>query len=63
LLLGKLSTCLLEVILGGDNVMIDSKVWNKVVLIMLIHIGLKLLWSCCFGLEAFWEVSTITSRD
>jgi hypothetical protein len=43
--------------------MVDSKVWNEVVFIVLIHISLELLVSCSLGLEASWEVSTVTGRD
>jgi hypothetical protein len=49
------STGLLEVVLGGDNVMIDTKVWDEVVFVMLVHIGLELLIGSGLGSEAFWE--------
>jgi hypothetical protein len=61
--LHELSTSLLEVVLGGDNVMIDSKVWYKIVFVVLVHIGLKFLISGSLGFEAFWEVSTVASWD
>jgi len=63
LFLSKLSTSLSEVVLGGNDVMVDSKVWNEVVLVMFIHISLELLVSCSLSLEASWEVSTVTGRD
>jgi len=63
LLLSKLSTGLLEVVLGGDNIMINTEVWYKVVFVVLVHISLKLLVSGGLCLEAFWEVSTVASWD
>jgi len=62
-LLSQFATSLFEVILSGNNVMIDSKVWNEVVFIMLIHISLEFLFSGGLSLKAFWEVSAITSWD
>jgi len=43
--------------------MVDSKVWNEVILVVLIHISLELLVSSSLGLEASWEVSTVAGRD
>ena len=63
LLLSKLSTSLSIVILSGDNVVINTKVWYEVVFIMLVHIGLEFLISSSFGLQAFWEVGTIACWD
>jgi hypothetical protein len=57
LFLSKLSTSLSKVILGGNNVMINTKVWNEVVFVVLIHISLELLVSGSLGFQAFWEVS------
>jgi hypothetical protein len=57
LLLSKLSTSLSKVVLGGNNVMINTKVWNEVVFVVLIHISLELLVSSGLGFQAFWEVS------
>jgi hypothetical protein len=61
--LGKLTTSLLEVVLGGDNIMVDSEVWNEVVFVMLIHVGLELLVSGSLSLKAFWEIGTVASWD
>jgi hypothetical protein len=57
LLLSKLSTSLSKVVLGGNNVMINTKVWNEVVFVVLVHISLELLVSGSLGFQAFWEVS------
>jgi hypothetical protein len=61
LLLSKLSTGLLKVVLSGNNVMINSKVWNEVVFVMLIHISLEFLISSSLSFQASWEVSTVAS--
>jgi hypothetical protein len=63
LFLSKLSTSLSEVVLGGNDVVVDSKVWNEVVLVVFIHISLELLVSSGLGLEASGEVSTVAGRD
>jgi hypothetical protein len=57
LLLDKLSASLSVVVLCGDDIVINSKVWHKVVLVVFVHISLELLWSSGFGLQTFWEVS------
>jgi hypothetical protein len=62
-LLSKLSTCLLKVVLGGDDVVINSKVWNEIVFIMLVHVSLEFLVSSGLGLQTSWEVSTVASWD
>ena len=59
----KLSSSLSEVVLGGNDVVVDSKVWNEVVLVVFIHISLELLVSSGLGLEASGEVSTVAGRD
>jgi hypothetical protein len=61
--LHKLSTGFLKVVLGCDNIVIDTEIWNKVVLIVLIHVSLELLIGSGLSLEAFWEVSTIAGWD
>jgi len=63
LFLSKLSTSLSEVVLGGNDVMVDSKVWNEVILVMLIHISLELLVSSSLCLEASGEIGTVAGRD
>ena len=63
LFLSKLSSSLSEVVLGSDNIMVDSEVWNEVVLVVFIHISLELLVSSGLGLEASGEVSTVAGRD
>jgi hypothetical protein len=63
LLLGKFTTSLLEVVLGGDDIVVDTEVWYEIVLIMLVHIGLELLVSSGLGLQAFWEISRVASWD
>jgi hypothetical protein len=57
------STGLLEVVLGGNDVMVYTKVWNEVVFVMLVHISLELLVGGSLGLQAFWEVSRVASWD
>jgi hypothetical protein len=57
LFLSKLSSSLLEVILSGDDVVINSKVWDEVVFVVLVHISLKFLVSGSLCFEAFWEIS------
>lgn len=57
LFLSKLSSGLLEVVLSCDDVMINSKVWNEIVFVVLVHVGLELLVSSGLGFQAFWEVS------
>jgi hypothetical protein len=61
--LHKLSTCLLEVVLCGDDIMVNSEVWNEVIFIMLVHISLELLVSSSLSLQTSWEVSRVASRD
>jgi hypothetical protein len=51
------SAGLLEVVLGSDNIMINTEVWYKVIFVMFIHISLELLIGSSLGLKAFWEVS------
>ena len=63
MLLSKLSTSILVVALGGDNVMVNTKVWDKVILWVLVHVFLELLVSSSLGLQTFWEVSTVASWD
>jgi len=63
LFLSKLSSSLSEVVLCGNDVVVDSKVWNEVVLVVFIHISLELLVSSGLGLEASGEVSTVAGRD
>jgi hypothetical protein len=63
LFLSKLTTGLSEVVLGGDDIMVNTEVWNEIVLIVLIHVGLKLLIGGSLGLQAFWEVSTVACWD
>jgi hypothetical protein len=63
LFLSKLSTGLLEVVLSGDNVVINTEVWNKVILIVFVHIGLEFLIGSSLGFQASWEVSTVASWD
>jgi hypothetical protein len=55
--LHKLSTGLLKVVLGGNNVMINTKVWNEVVFVMLVHISLELLVGSSLSFQASWEIS------
>jgi hypothetical protein len=55
--LHEFSSSFLKVILSSDDIVIDSEVWNEVILIMFIHISLELLVSSSFGLEALWEIS------
>jgi hypothetical protein len=57
------STGLSEVILGGNDVMVNSKIWNEVIFVMFVHVSLELLVSSSLCLEATWEVSTIASWD
>jgi hypothetical protein len=61
--LHKLSTGLLEVVLGGNNVMINTKVWDEVVFVMLVHISLELLVGSSLSLQTSWEVSRVASWD
>jgi hypothetical protein len=63
LLLCKLSTSLSKVVLGGNDVMVNSEIWDKVILIVLIHISLELLISSGLSFEATWEVSTVACWD
>jgi len=52
----KCSLSILQVALSGDDVVINSKVWNEIIFIMMILISLKLLWSSSFGFSnAIWE--------
>jgi hypothetical protein len=51
------STGLSVVVLSGNDVMINSEIWDEIVFVMLIHISLELLISGSLCLEAFWEVS------
>ena len=54
----------LEVVLGGDYIMINSEVWDKIILIVLIHVCLEFLRSSCLGFSnAFWECVRIASWD
>jgi hypothetical protein len=55
--LGKLSSSFSVVILSGDDIVINTEVWNKVVLVVLIHICLEFLISSGLSLQAFWEIS------
>jgi hypothetical protein len=57
------SLCVLKIVLSSDNVMVNTKIWNKVVLIVFIHVSLELLVSCGFSLQAFWEISTVACWD
>jgi energy-converting hydrogenase Eha subunit C len=57
------STGLLEVVLGGNDVMVNTKVWHKVVFVMLVHISLELLVGGSLGLQAFWEDRRVASWD
>ena len=55
---------ILKVTLSCDNIMVKSKVWNKVVLIVFVHICLKFHWSSSFGFsDTFWECVWITGGD
>jgi len=51
-----------EVALSVEDVSVNTKVWNKVVFVVLVHISLKLLVSGGLCLEAFWEVSTVAHK-
>jgi len=61
--LGKFSSGILVVLVSGDDIMVDTKVWNEVVLWMLIHILLELLISGSLGLKATWEVGRVACWD
>jgi hypothetical protein len=63
LLLGKLSSGFLKVILSGNNIMVNTEVWNEIVLIVFVHVSLEFLISSCLGLEALREISTVTGWD
>jgi hypothetical protein len=54
--LNQFTTGILEVVLGGNDVMINTEVWYEVVFIMFVHIGLKLLVGGSLGLKALREV-------
>ena len=62
-LLGKLSSGILVVLVGGDDIMVNTEVWNKVILWMLVHVLLELLISCGLGLKATWEVGRVACWD
>jgi hypothetical protein len=61
--LSKLSTSIFEVILSGDDIVVNSKVWNEIVLVVLIHICLELLIGSSLSFQAFWEVGRVASWD
>merc|ERR1711935_229307 len=63
LLLGELSSSSLEVVLCGNDIMVNTEVWNEVVLIVFVHVSLELLVSSSLGFKASWETRTITSWD
>jgi len=42
-LLSKLSSGVLEVVLGGDDIMVNSEIWDEVVFVVLVHVSLELL--------------------
>ena len=49
MLLSKLSTGVLVIVLGGDDVVVDSEVRNEIVLWMFIHVLLQLLVGSSLG--------------
>jgi len=49
------ATGFLEVVLGGDDIMVDTEVWDEIVLGVYIHISLKFLGSCGLSLQTSWE--------
>jgi len=54
-LLSKLSSGILEIVLSGDNIVVNTEVRDEVILIMLVHVSLELLVGSSLGFEAFWE--------
>ena len=55
---------ILQIALSGDDIMINAKVWDEVVFVVVILISLQFLWGCslCFG-DTFWENRWITCWD
>jgi hypothetical protein len=42
-----------EVVLGGDDIVIHTEVWDEIIFWMLIHISLELGWSGSLGLTSY----------
>jgi len=54
----------LEVVLGGNDIVVHTKVGNKVVFIVLVGVSLELFWGSCLGFfDTFWECVRVTSWD
>lgn len=45
-----------QIALSCDNIVVHTKVWHEIVLVMLVLVSLKFLWSNCLGIyHTFWE--------
>ena len=63
-LVSKYGLGILQVALGGDDIMVNAEIWDKVVFVVVILISLQFLWGCslCFS-HTFWEYGWIAGWD
>jgi len=55
----KFGVSIVEVRFSGDNISINTEVWNNVILWMLVLISLEFQWSTALGFKAFWEIAEL----